>query len=573
MYVAVVPNRTSPPAILLREAFRLNGKVKNRTLANLSRWPPEKIEALRRVLKGETNLGPPLPEAFSIARSLPHGHVAAVLTTIERLRLPRLLERKRCRQRDLVLAMIAARILEPASKLATARALDPATCHSSLGQRLQLDSVSENDLYAELDWLGPRQAALETALAKRHPSEGTLVLYDVTSTYFEGRKCPLAQYGYSRDERRGNPQIVIGLVSNQDGCPLAVEVFEGNTADPKTLAAQLDKLRRRFGLQQVVLVGDRGMLTHKRIEDELRPLQGVEWITALRAPQIRTLAADEVLQMSLFDKRDLAEVSHPDFPGERLVVCRNPLLAEERARKREALIVTAEKKFETVRAATRRQKRRLRDRDKINYRLGRVLASSKVAKYFRWDITAEGLEYERNQEAIERDEVLDGIYVIRTSLSEEKLKATEAVRAYKRLAQVERAFRSLKSVDLHLRPIYHRLPDRVRAHVLLCVLAYHVEWHMRQALAPLLFDDQQRGEETSSPVAPAERSAAALAKARRKRTPEGLPVQSFQDWLKDLATITKNRMEPADQTIPSFEMTTRPTPSQARALELLKVKL
>ena len=573
MYVATIPNRSSPPAILLREAFRLDGKVNNRTLANLSRWPPEKIEALRRVLKGETTLGPALPRAFTITRSLPHGHVAAVLATIERLRLPRLLDRKRGRQRDLVLAMIAARILEPASKPATARALDPATCHSSLGQRLQLDSVGENDLYAALDWLGPRQAAIETELAKRHLSEGTLVLYDVTSTYFEGRTCPLAQYGYCRDERRGNPPIVVGLVSNQDGCPLAVEVFEGHTADPKTLAAQLDKLRRRLGPQQLVLVGDRGMLTHKRIEDELRPLEAVEWITALRAPQIRTLAADEVLQMSLFDERDLAAVSHPNFPGERLVVCRNPLLAQERARKREALIVTAEKKFEAVRAATRRQKRRLRDRDKINCRLGRVLARSKAAKHFRWDITAAGLEYERNQQAIDRDEVLDGVYVIRTSLGGEKLKAAEAVRAYKRLAQVERAFRSLQSVDLHLRPIDHRLPDRVRAHVLLCLLAYHVEWHMRQALAPLLFDDEQRGEEPSAPVAPAKRSAAARAKARRQRTPHGLPVQSFQDCLKDLATITKNRMEPADKTIPSFEMTTRPTVPQTRALELLKVKL
>ena len=421
--------------------------------------------------------------------------MAAVLTTIERLRLPRLLERKRGRQRDLVLAMIASRILEPASKLATARALDPATCHSSLGQRLQLDSVSENDLYAALDWLGPRQAAIETALAKRHLSEGTLVLYDVTSTYFEGRKCPLAQYGYSRDERRGNPQIVVGLVSNQDGCPVAVEVFEGNTADPKTLAAQLDKLRQRFGFQQLVLVGDRGMLTQKRIEDELRPLEGIEWITALRAPQIRTLAADEVLRMSLFDEHDLAEVSHPNFPGQRLVVCRNPLLAEERARKRDELMAAAEKKFEALRAATRRAKRRLRDRDRIHIRLGRVLANSKAAKYFRCDVTVEGLVYERDQEAIERDEVLDGIYVIRTSLGEEKLKAAEAVRAYKRLAQVERAFRSLKSVDLHLRPIHHRLPERVRAHVLLCLLAYHVEWHMRQALAPLLFDDEQRGQQ------------------------------------------------------------------------------
>ena len=302
---------------------------------------------------------------------------------------------------------------------------------------------------------------------------------------------------------------MVGLVSNQDGCPVAVEVFEGNTADPNTLATQLDKLRQRFGFQQLVLVGDRGLLTHKRSDDELRPLEGVEWITTLRAPRIRTLAADEVLQMSLFDERDLAEVSHPNFPGERLVVCRNPLLAEERARQREELIAAAEKKIETLRAVTRRQKRRWRDRDQINYRLGRLLANSKVAKYFRWDITAEGLEYERNQQAIERDEVLDGVYVIRTSLSDEKLKATEAVRAYKRLAQVQRAFRSLQSVDLHLRPIYHRLPDRVRAHLLLCLLAYHVEWHMRQALAPLLFDDEQRGQESSSPLAPAEGWAAA----------------------------------------------------------------
>ena len=545
MYVASVPNRNSPPAILLRESFRLHGRVKNRTLANLSRWPPEKVQALRRLLKGETTLGPDLPRAFTITRSLPHGHVAAVLATIGRLGLRRLLSPRRCRERELVLAMITQRLLEPASKLATARALDPQTSHSSLGQQLELGTVRESDLYAALDWLLPQQPRLEAALAKRHLRQGALVLYDLTSTYFGGRKCPLAQYGYSRDERRGNPQIVLGLVSNDEGCPVAVEVFEGNTADPKTVAAQVERLRERFGLQRLVLVGDRGLLTTKRIEEDLRGREGVQWITALRAPQIRQLAADGVLQMSLFDERDLAELQHADYPGERLVVCRNPLLA----------------------------RRPLTDREKISYRLGRVLARSKVAKYFRWQIGEDGFAYERDEAAIEQDAALDGIYVIRTSLPSEQASAAEAVRTYKRLARVERAFRSLKSVDLHLRPIHHRLADRVRAHVLVCLLAYYVEWHLRQRLRPLLFDDEQPGEERPSPVAPAERSAGAQAKARRKRTPDGLPVQSFQSWLGELATITKNRLEPKTQGLAAFEMITRPTEPQRRALDLLGVKL
>ena len=520
-------------------------------------------------LKGETTLGPDLPRAFTITRSLPHGHVAAVLATIGKLGLRRLLASRRCRERELVLAMIAQRLLEPASKLATARALDPETGHSSLGQQLALGTVKESDLYAALDWLLEQQPRLEAALAKRHLSQGALVLYDLTSTYFEGRKCPLAQYGYSRDERRGNPQIVLGLVSNDEGCPVAVEVFEGNTADPKTVAAQVERLRQRFGLQQLVLVGDRGLLTTKRIEEDLRGQEGVQWITALRAPQIRQLAADGVLQMSLFDERDLAELQHDDYPGERRVVCRNPLLAQERARKREALLATAESKLDGLRAATRP----LKDREKISYRLGRVLARSKVAKYFRWQIGEDGFAYERDEAAIEQDAALDGIYVIRTSLPSEQATAAEAVRTYKRLAQVERAFRSLKSVDLHLRPIHHRLADRVRAHVLLCLLAYYVEWHLRQRLRPLLFDDEQPNQERPSPVAPTERSAGAKAKARRKRTPDGLPVQSFQNWLGDLATITKNRLEPKTKGLAAFEMITRPTEPQRRALELLGVKL
>lgn len=479
MYVATVPNRHSPPAILLRESYRHQGKVRNRTLANLSHWPAGQIEALRQVLKGVTQVGSPLAEAFEITRSLPHGHVAAVLATIRRLRLAELLDRQPGPERNCVLAMILDRVLEPGSKLATARALKAETGHSTLGQLLELESVDENDLYAALDWLGERQEAIEGQLAKRHLKAGTLVLYDLSSTYFEGRHCPLARFGYSRDERRSNPQIVFGVLSNGEGCPVAVEVFEGDTADPKTLAVQITKLRERFHLERLVLVGDRGMITEKRIVEDLRPQAGLDWITALRAPQIQVLVDDGVLQMSLFDERDLAEIRHPDYPGERLIVCRNPLLATERARKRKELIEAAEKKLERVAAATKRPRQPLKSAERISFLLGRALGASKVAKYFQWEITPGGLRYHRDQVRIERDAALDGIYVLRTSLSAERNSAADTVRAYKRLAGIERAFRSLKSVDLQIRPIYHRLPDRVRAHVLLCLLAYYVEWHMR----------------------------------------------------------------------------------------------
>jgi len=573
MYIAVVPNRSSPPAVLLRESFRQKGQVKNRTLANLSHWPAEQVEALRQVLKGATSVGPALPQAFEIARSLPHGHVAAVVGTMRRLGMDTLLDRRPSRERALVLAMIAARLLEAGSKLATARALQAETRRSTLGEVWGLQQADEDDLYAAMDWLLPRQQALEAALAQGHLGEGTLVLYDVTSTYFEGRHCPLAQYGYSRDERRSNPQIVFGLLSNGEGCPVAVEVFAGNTADPKTLAAQVSKVRERFQLRQLVLVGDRGMLTQKRIEEDLRPLEGLDWITALRAPQIHKLVRDGVLQMSLFDQKDLAEVSHPDYPGERLILCRNPVLAEERARKRGELLEVAEKKLEQIAVATRRGRQPVKSRERIHYRVGRALAGSKVEKYFRWEITAEGFRYQRDPKRIQEDAGVDGVYVIRTSLSAEQWNGEQTVRAYKRLAVVERAFRSLKSVDLEVRPIRHRLPDRVRAHVLLCMLAYYVEWHMRRALAPLLFEDQEKGQPSGSPVGPAPRSASAKAKARTKRTADDLPVQSFRDWLKDLATIVKNRIEPKLKSIPAFEVITRPTPPQRRALELLQVSV
>jgi transposase len=570
MYIAVVPNRNSPPAILLRESFRERGQVKNRTLANISHWPPAQIEALRQVLKGNLSAGPPLAEAFEVIRSLPHGHVAAVLGALHRLQFEQLLQPGP--ERNRVLALIAQRLLEPGSKLATARALRTATAHSTLGAELAVEAIDEDDLYGALDWLLPQQPQIEATLARRHLGEGSLVLYDVSSTYFEGHCCPLARYGHSRDERRGNPQLVFGLLTDADGCPVAVEVFDGNTADPRTVAAQIAKLRERFALKEMVMVGDRGMLTQARIEQELRPVPGLEWITALRTGQIHKLVDDGALQLSLFDQTDLAEISHPDFPGERLVVCRNPLLAQERARKREELMLAAEQKLETIAAATRRPQRPLRDPERINYRIGEALGPKKVGKYFQWQLTAAGLSYQRDDQRIARDAALDGIYVLRTSLAAERLNAARTVRSYKRLAQVERAFRVLKSLELEIRPIHHRLASRVRAHVLICLLAYYVEWHMRRALAPLLFDDEQP-QEQPSPVAPARRSASAHAKARTKRTPDGLAVQSFRDLLKDLATIVKNRIRPVLKSIAPFDIVTRPTPLQKHALQLLGLTL
>jgi Transposase DDE domain len=572
MYVAVVPNRNSPPAFLLREAFREDGKVKNRTLANISHWPPEQIDALRQVLKGNTIVGPSLQTAFDVVRSLPHGHVAAVLAMMRQLRLGQLLNPGP--QRNRVLALIAQRLLQPGSKLAAARALRTETARSTLGQELEVGAVDEDQLYDALDWLLPQQPQIEAALARRHLGEGTLVLYDVSSTYFEGHCCPLARYGHSRDERRGNLQIVFGVLADAQGCPVAVEVFEGNTADPKTVAAQIAKLRERFALKDVVLVGDRGMLTQARIEQELRPLPGMEWITALRTVQIQKLVADGALQLSLFDQIDLAEITHPDYPGERLVVCRNPLLATERARKREDLMVAAEKKLAAIAAATRRPQRPLRDPQRINYRIGEALGPKKVGKYFQWEITAAGLTFRRDPERIARDAALDGIYVLRTSLPASRLDAAQTVRSYKQLARLERVFRILKSVELEIRPIHHRLADRVRAHVFICLLAYYVEWHLRRALAPLLFEDEQRGEPlAASPVAPAKRSASAQSKAQTKRTPDRLPVQSFGDLLKDLATIARNRIQPTRKSLPPFDIVTRPTPLQKHALQLLGVSL
>jgi transposase len=567
MYVETVPNRNSPPAILLREATREGKKIRKRTLANLSAWPANQIDALRRLLKGEVLV--PASDALHITRSLPHGHVAAVLGTMQRLGLDKTIDSVSSRQRSLALAMIAARILEPRSKLALARGLDPQTAASSLAQTLALAVADEDDLYAAMDWLLERQSRIEKRLAEQHLTEGAVVLYDITSTYFEGRHCPLAKLGHSRDERSGNLQIVFGLLTNSAGCPVAVEVFEGNTADPKTVAAQVQKLRQRFGLRQLVLVGDRGMLTSARLRDDVKTAEGLDWITALRSPQIQKLAAAGALQLSLFDEKDLAEITHPDYPGERLIACRNPLLAAERARKREDLLAATEKELAKVQAATQRSKRALRGEAAIGLAVGRVLGRYKMAKHFQISIAEDQFRYQRHQVHIAAEAALDGIYVVRTSVPVESASAEQTVRYYKELSNVERAFRSLKSVDMKVRPIYHHLADRVRAHVLLCMLAWYVEWHMRQALASILFDDHlpAAGESMrKSIVAPAQRSTAALVKAHRKRTEDDLPVHSFQTLLADLRTIARNTVSVAGAII---TITTTPTLLQQRVFDLL----
>jgi len=572
MYVDTVPNRNSPPAVLLRESVREGSTIRKRTLANLSSWPAAQIEALRRVLRGEALV--PAGEAFETLRSRPHGHVAAVLGSLRRVGLEGLIGSKRSRERDLVVAMLVARIIEPRSKLATARGLGSETLHSSLGEVLGVDNADEDELYEAMDWLLSRQSRIEDKLAARHLSEGTLTLYDVTSTYFEGRHCPLARRGHSRDGKKDKLQIVFGLLTDAEGCPVAVEVFEGNTGDPDTVAAQVRKLRERFGLQRLVLVGDRGMITSARIREDLKTTPGIEWITALRAPAIRKLVDDGVLQLGLFDERDLAEITSPEYPGERLIVCKNPLLTEERRRKRQELLDATERELSKIVAATTRLKNRLKGQDQIGLRVGKVLGRFKMGKHFHIQITETDFHYERDHASINREAALDGIYVIRTSVSAETLSSEDTVRSYKQLAAVERAFRALKSVDLKVRPIHHRKADRVRAHVLLCMLAYYVEWHMRRLLAPILFDDhdkQAADRQRHSIVAPAQRSPRAEAKARSKRTEEAGPVESFQTLLGNLATIAKNTNRPKASEGPEFEVITTPTPCQQRALDLLGV--
>jgi Transposase DDE domain len=572
MYVVKVPNRGSPPAILLRESYREAGKVKNRTLANLSSWPEAKVDALTRVLKGQPPPAADLDGAFEITRSLPHGHVAAVLGTARALGLEELIDPQPSRHRDLVTAMAVAPVIAPASKLAIARGLREDTAATSLGELLGVGGCDEDDLYAAMDYLHDRQERIQDALAAKHLAGGTLVLYDVSSAASGGRTCPLGAIGHPKDGVRGRLQIVYGLLTSKDGIPVAIEVFKGNTGDPATVASQVGKLKDRFGITKVVLVGDRGMLTAARLREDVTPA-GLDWITALRAPQVKKLVRDGNLQLSLFDVQDLAEITSPDFPGERLVACMNPLLEAERARKRESLLAATEADLAKIAAACSRPRRPLRGKDTIAVRADRVLNRRKIARHFTVEITDDSIRYTRDQDSITAEARLDGIYVVRTSVGPGDLDSGEVVSSYKALAQVERAFRAFNT-DLDIRPIRHRTEDRVRAHVFLRMLSYYLSWHLQARLAPLLFTDDDKPAASAarpSPVAPAARSPRALAKAATKQAPGDFPVHSFATLLADLGTICLNQIQPVDPALPGFRLVTTPTALQRQAFGLLGV--
>jgi len=585
MYIETVPNRKSPPAVLLRESWREDGKVKKRTLANLSKMAPDVVEGLKVLLKGGVAFANP-HEVLRIERALPHGHVSAVLGTLRDVGLERMLggggksDAAETRLKDLALAMIVGRVIAPGSKLSTLRALSDETAGSSLGRVLGLvgDGVAPikiGEIYVALDWLGEQQGRIEKRLARKHLIDGTLVLYDVSSSYLEGSCCELAQFGYSRDKRGDRAQIVYGLLCDRHGCPVAIEAFSGETGDPSTIQSQIEKLKKRFGLARVVLVGDRGMITAARIREDLKPA-GIDWITALRAPQIRALVDGGPLQLDLFDDgTDLAEISAPDYPGERLVVCRNAALAKERARKRGELLDATERGLSRIAMATRRKRRPLRGKAEIGLEVGKIIDKHKMAKHFELIIADESFSYQRREAAIEAEARLDGLYVIRSSLPREAMKAEGLVASYKSLAQVERAFRSLKAVDLQIRPLYHWREPRVRAHLFLCMLAYYVEWHMRQRLAPILYSDHDK--ETAeagrpSVVQPMEPSPAAQRKRARHRTDEGTPLTSLRDLLRHLATLTLNSVTSPINPDYSFTVTATPTDLQRRTFELLGVK-
>ena len=563
--------------MLLRESYRdENGRSQKRTLANLSKLPLAMVEMLKALLKGGTVIDACAGE-LEIERALPHGHVAAVLGLIRKIALDRLIlssakdevSRRHC---DLVVAMVVDRLIAPRSKLGFVRAVDEETATSSLGEILGLGKVKDREAYAALDWLLGQQARIENGLARRHLENGVLVLYDVSSSYFEGRHCALAQYGHSRDHRGDRLQIVYGLLCTREGLPIAVEVFEGNTADPTTLAAQIEKLKTRFGIERVVLVGDRGMITATRIRDGLGPA-GLDWITCLRAPQIQALAqCDGPLQLSLFDERDLAEINSPDFPGERLIVCRNRDLAVERARKREDLLAATERALARIQTRVRRKGSLLRAAAEIGLVVGAVLNLKKMAKHFAVEIRDGHFAWQRRYDQIAAEARLDGIYVIRTSVPAAQMNAAQTVQAYKDLSRVERAFRSLKTSDLEIRPIRHWSADRVRAHVFLCMLAYHVEWHLRRVLAPLLFHDTDIGAakaERRSPVASTEPSATVKAKKATKRNADGLRVMGFAELLDHLGTLVRNTMRMPIRRRHCFTLHSKPTPLQEAAFNLL----
>jgi transposase len=567
MYIETVPNRNSPPAILLREAWREGTRIRKRTVANLSHWPTEQVEALRRLLKGERLA--PVEDVFTIQRSLPHGHVEAVLETIGTLGLAKVIASRRCRERDLVVAMIVEQLIHPCSKLATTRLWHTTT----LAGELSVADADEDELYDALDWLLARQVRIEKKLARRHLADGSLVLYDVSSSYYEGRTCPLVQFGHSRDGKKGKPIVVYGVMTDSAGRPVAVDVYPGNTGDPTTVPDQVEKLRNRFGLSRVVLVGDRGMLTQTQLE-HLRAYPGVGWISTLRSQAIRRLVESEHLQMSLFDEQNLAEITSPDYPGERLIACMNPLLAEERRRKRQELLALTEKELARVAKGVARRTRKPMSKDEIGLKVGTVINRYKMAKHFKLQMKDTFFSWSRNEESIRQEAALDGIYVIRTSEPKASLSAADAVRTYKSLSQVERLFRTLKGIDLRVRPIRHRSEAHVRAHIFLCMLAYYVEWHMRQALASLLFDDENLDEERKKrdPVAQARPSRSARRKKLERVTTDGLPVHSFETLLGELATRCRNQCKiKSDPSGASFMQLTQRTPLQDRVMKLLNL--
>ena len=565
MYIENVPNRNSRPAILLREGWREGKKTCKRTIANLTDWPEEKVELLRRLLRGEPLVS--AREAFAVERTVPHGHVEAVLGTIKRLGLDSIIYSKRCLERDLIVAMITERLIRPCSKLATTRFWHTTT----LADELNVSDADEDDLYDAMDWLLARQAQIEKKLAARHLLEGSVVLYDVTSSYYEGRTCPLARFGHNRDRKKGKLIIVYGLLTDEAGRPVAVEVYPGNTGDPSTVPDQVDKLRKRFGLCHIVLVGDRGMLTQTQI-DKLKDYPGLGWISALRSGSIRKLVNEGNLQMSLFDETNLAEIHSPEFLDERLVACYNPILAEERREKREKLLAATEKGLEKIAKEVARRTKTPLDKAEIGKKVGKVINRYKVGKHFALEIYDGAFSFSRKEETIRRESELDGIYVIRTSEPAERICAEDTVRSYKRLEQVESAIRCMKGVDILVRPIHHRTKDHVRAHIFLCMLAYYVEFHMRKALAPLLFDDEELDERRKKrdPVKPAKPSGSAKRKKTTRLTPDGLEIHSFQTLLAELATRSRNRCRvKSDPEGPKFYELTEPTPLQERAFQLL----
>ena len=549
---------------LLRRSYREGGTVKNETLGNLSHLPDTLVEIIRRSLKGETFV--PLAQAFEVTRSRAHGHVQAVAAAMQRLGVASLLASKSSRERDLVLAMVASRILAPQTKLATTRWWHTTTLAEDFG----VADAGEDELYAAMDWLLQRQDTIQQKLAARHLCEGSLVLYDLSSSYFEGTTCPLAKRGYNRDGKHGLLQVNYGLLTDARGCPVAVSVHEGNTADSQTLLPEVQRLRQDFGLEHLVLVGDRGMISQKAI-DEIRQTDGIGWITALKSASIRALVEQGQLQLGLFDDRNLLELSSPDYPGERLVACRNSQLAQLRAHTRDALLAATEVNLQKIKA--RVDAGRLAGQDAIGLRVGKIVNQYKVAKHFQLDIGDHTLAFQRHHDRIAAEAALDGVYIIRTSEPETQMDAPQCVRHYKSLAQVERAFRSLKTVDLKVRPIHHRLADRVRAHIFLCTLAYYVEWHMREAWRELLFaDEDHAAKATRDPVAPATRSQAALTKVARQTLPDGTPAHSLATLLAELATLVRNtcRTPMAGPDAPTFDIVTTPNPTQTRALDLIQ---